>query len=177
MGGIISSLAQDDSYHLWYHYFGHLSRNALYQATSKVSGIPTVIISPSLAPCKGCALGKMYDCPYALLDKWATRPLALVHTNVVGPMPMKPHLQSYCILTFIDNFSGYALVAFICTKDTVPQHLAWFPGLRPLLVTCSPLFILTEEGNFWVKTYNHSSHPEVSLIRPPFPILLSRMVV
>ena len=54
---------------------------------------------------------------------------------------------------------------------------AWFPGLRPLLVTCSPLFILTEKGNFWIEIYNHSSHPKVSLIRPPFPILLSRMVV
>ena len=54
---------------------------------------------------------------------------------------------------------------------------AWFLGLRLLLVTHSPLFVLTKEGNFWVGTYNHSSHPEVSLIRPPFPILLNRMVV
>ena len=53
---------------------------------------------------------------------------------------------------------------------------AWFPGLRLLLVTRSPLFILTEEGNFWVETYKCSSRPEVSLIRPQFPILLSRMV-
>ena len=54
---------------------------------------------------------------------------------------------------------------------------AWFPGLRPLLVTCSPLFILTKEGNFWVETYNHSSCSEVSLIKPLFPILFNRMVV
>ena len=49
---------------------------------------------------------------------------------------------------------------------------AWFPGLRPLLVIHSPLFILTKEGNFWVETYNR-----VSLIRPLFPILLNRIVV
>ena len=54
---------------------------------------------------------------------------------------------------------------------------AWFPGLRSSLVTCSPLFVLTKEGNFWVKTYNHSSCPEVSLIRPLFSILLNRMVM
>ena len=83
MGGIISSLAQDDSYHLWHHCFGHLFRNALHQAVSKVSGMPTVVVSSSLAPCKGCALGKMHDHPYAPLDKWATRLLALIYTDVV----------------------------------------------------------------------------------------------
>ena len=88
MGGIISSLAQDDSYHLWHHCFGHLSRNVLHQAASKISGMPTVIVPPSLAPCKRCALGKMHDHPYAPSDKWATKPLALVHTDVVGPMPV-----------------------------------------------------------------------------------------
>ena len=84
--------------------------------------MPTVIVPPSLAPCKGYALEKMHDHPYALLDKWATRPLALVHTDVVGSMPVEPCLWSQYILTFIDNFSDYALVAFICTKDAVPQH-------------------------------------------------------
>ena len=54
---------------------------------------------------------------------------------------------------------------------------AWFPGLRPSLVTRSPLFVLTEDRNFWVEIYNHSSYPKISLIRPLFPILLSRMVV
>ena len=100
MSGIISSLAQDDSCHLWHHHFGHLSQNALCQAASKVSGMPTVIMPPSLAPCKGCALGKMHDCPYAPSDKQATRPLALVHTDVVGPMPVEPCSQSCYIFTF-----------------------------------------------------------------------------
>ena len=122
MGDLVSSLAWDDSYHLWHHCFGHLSRNVLCQAASNVSGMPTVIVPPSLAPCKGCALGKIHDCPYAPSDKWATRPLALVHTDMIGPMLVKPCSQSCYILTFIDNFSGYALVAFICTKDTVQQH-------------------------------------------------------
>ena len=69
MGGIISSLAWDDSYHLWHHHFGHLSRNVLHQAASKVSGMPAIVVPPSLAPCKGYALGKMHDHPYAPSDK------------------------------------------------------------------------------------------------------------
>ena len=64
----------------------------------------------------------MHDRPYTPLDKRSTRPLASVHTDVVGPMPVEPCSWSHYILTFIDDFSGYALVAFICTKDAVPQH-------------------------------------------------------
>ena len=74
--------------------------------------MPTVIVPSILAPCKGCALGKVYDHPYAPSDKQTTRPLALIHTNVVGPMPIKPCSQSHYILTFIDDFSDHALVAF-----------------------------------------------------------------
>ena len=99
-----------------------MSRNVLRQAASRVSGMPTIVVSSSLAPCKGCALGKMHDRPYTPSDKCSTRPLALVHTDVVGPMPVEPRSWSHYILTFIDDFSGYALVAFIHTKDVVPQH-------------------------------------------------------
>ena len=122
MGGIISSLAQDDSYHLWHQHFEHMSRNALRQATSQVSGMPTLVVPSSLAPCKGCTLGKMHDRSYTPSDKRSTRPLALVHTDVVGPMPVEPRSRSRYILTFIDDFSDYALVAFIRTKDAVPPH-------------------------------------------------------
>ena len=40
----------------------------------------------------------------------------------MGPMPVEPRSQSRYILTFIDDFSGYALVAFIRTKDAFLQH-------------------------------------------------------
>ena len=111
----------------------------LHQAASKVSGMSTIVIPPSLASCKGCALEKMHDHPYAPLDKQATRPLALVHTDMVGPMPIEPCLWSYYILTFIDDFSDYALVAFICIKDAVLQHfcniVSWAETFTGYLLT------------------------------------------
>ena len=122
MDGIISSLAWDDSYHLWHQCFGHMSRNVLCQAVSQVSGMPTIVVPSSLAPCKGCTLGKMHDRPYAPSDKQSTRPLALVHIDVVGPMLVEPRSRSHYILTFIDDFSDYALVTFIHIKDAVLQH-------------------------------------------------------
>ena len=37
-------------------------------------------------------------------------------------MPVEPCSCSRYLLTFIDDFSGYAFVMFVCTKDAVLQH-------------------------------------------------------
>ena len=53
----------------------------------------------------------------------------------------------------------------------------WYLGLKPSLVTRSPLYILTEGGNLWLGNYNRSSVPEVSLTRHLFLIYPNKMVV
>ena len=55
-------------------------------------------------------------------NKRAAQSLALVHTDLICPMPVKPHLCAKYVLTFIDDHSGYALVAFLCNKDAAAQH-------------------------------------------------------
>ena len=84
--GSIHSLAKENSYDLWHHCLGHPSRNALCAAPSHVTGMPSVALSETDTPCKGCALGKMHNCPYPPLGKHAIRPLGLVHSDLVGPM-------------------------------------------------------------------------------------------
>ena len=116
-------LVKEDSYELWHQRFGHLSRNALHQAPSRVTGLPSIILPDSIPPCKGCALGKMHDRSYPLSGKRASRPLALVHTDLVGPMPVEPRSHACYVLTFINDCSSYSLVAFICNKDATLQHL------------------------------------------------------
>ena len=67
-------------------------------------------------------MGKMANRPFLSSDKRAARPLALVHTDLIGPMQVKPRSRAKYVLTFIDDHSGYALVAFIRNKDTTVQH-------------------------------------------------------
>jgi hypothetical protein len=85
--GLVNSLVKENSYELWHQHFGHPSKNALHQAPSHVTGLPTVVLSDNSTPCKGCALEKMHDRSYPPSGKRATRPLGLVHTDLVGPMP------------------------------------------------------------------------------------------
>ena len=64
----------------------------------------------------------MHDRSYPASGKRATRPLGLVHTDLVGPMPTESRTRARYVLTFIDDYSGYALVAFIRNKDATSQH-------------------------------------------------------
>ena len=122
MNGVLSSLARQDLYNLWHTHFGHLLKNALQQAPLYITGLPTISVPASSPSCKGCAMGKMADQPFLSSDKRATRPLALVHMDLIGPMPVEPPLHAKYVLTFIDDHSGYALVVFIHNKNTPAQH-------------------------------------------------------
>ena len=122
--GLLNLLVKDDSYKLWHQCFGHISKNALCQASFKVTGLPTVAPPIDFSPCKGCSLGKMHDCSYSASGKQATCPLGLVHMDLVGPMPTESCSRARYVLTFIDDYSGYmyVLIAFICNKDATSQH-------------------------------------------------------
>ena len=175
---LVNSLVKEDSYKLWHQHFGHISNNALCQAPFRVIGLPTVVTFVDTSPCKGCVLGKMHDHSYPVSGKRAIRPLGLVHTDFVGPMPTESHTRACYVLTFIDDYLGYALVAFIHSKDATSQHfqamVSWaetFTG-HSLTSVCSD-----QGGNLWLGNYNCSSVPEVSLTRHLFLIHPNKMVV
>ena len=64
----------------------------------------------------------MHGHSYPPSSKHASCPLGLVHTNLIGPMPIEPRSHTHYILTFIDDISGYSLVAFLHNKDATSQH-------------------------------------------------------
>ena len=53
----------------------------------------------------------------------------------------------------------------------------WLAGLRFSLVNCSPLYVQTNRGNSWAKSFKHSFCPEALHIKLQFPIHPSKMVV
>ena len=174
--GLVNSLVKEDFYELWHQHFGHILKNSLCQAPFKVTGLPTVIAPIDTSPCKGCILGKMHNHSYPASGKQVTHPLGLVHTNLVGPMPTKLHYRACYVLAFIDDYSGYALVAFIYNKDATSQYFQamvfWAKTFTGHLLTsvCS-----NHGGGVWLGDYNCSFNPEVLLTRHLFPIHPNRM--
>ena len=117
MLGLFASLADNRSYQVWHQRFGHTSRNALCHASTHLSSVPSLSLPKDLPPCKGCQIGKMPDHAFPASEKWALRPLALVHADLMGPMPTEPRSHAQYILTFIDDHTGYALLSFLWAKS------------------------------------------------------------
>ena len=90
MSGIVASLADDHSYHIWYQHFGHASWNALCHASTHLTSVPLLTLPSNLTPWKGYQIEKMPDCAFPASSKWASCPLALVYIDLIGPMPMEP---------------------------------------------------------------------------------------
>ena len=176
--GIVASLADNHSYHIWHQHFGHTSWTALYHASIHLSGVPLLTLPADLAPCKGCQIGKMPDHVFPASSKQASYPLALVHTSLIGPMSTEPHSCARYILTFIMIILDMLFCSSCGPSWTVCLIFTiWSLRLRPLLVILLPPCIQTEGVNLWDRSSRHSSLPKVSLIRLLFLTLLSRMDV
>ena len=89
--------------------------------SQNLKGVPSLSIPSTTSPCKGCQLGKQTECTYPDSSKHTQRSLTLVHTDLIGPMPVKSRDQKHYILTFINDFSGFALIACLCNKDDASQ--------------------------------------------------------
>ena len=59
----------------------------------------------------------MPNCAFLASGKQASCPLALVHIDLISPMPMEPHSCARYILTFIDDCTGYAFLSFLQAKS------------------------------------------------------------
>ena len=154
-----NSLVKEDSYDLWHQHFGHLPKNALWQNPTWVTGVPNIVFSESIPPCKGCALGKMHDHSYPPSGKHASHP---------GPSPLSLALVHTTFSLLLMTFQVAPLLCFFITK--MPLHSISGPWAETF-----PGHMLTSVhsdlgGNLWLENLECSSRPKESLIRCPFLI-------
>jgi hypothetical protein len=106
---------------LWHARLGHLSLPAIKRACSMVEGIELHARSPSECICEACILGKMARRPFSKQsgEPPKTRPLELIHTDVVGPMPTQSRKGYRYFVMFTDDATRYTSVYFLRHKSEV----------------------------------------------------------
>ncbi|MCO5610007.1 hypothetical protein L7F22_064242 [Adiantum nelumboides] len=113
---LLSTTAVSSS--IWHARFGHLCYHQLQQAAkdSLVEGLPTVR-SPT-GVCEPCQLSKQHRVAFSKqASTRASAPLALVHTDLCGPMSTSS-LSGLCyMLVLVDDFSRYTWVSFLKLKS------------------------------------------------------------
>jgi len=101
---------------LWHERFGHLGYDNLVRLTGMVTGINTTTDQFKAAAgegdglCEPCVLGKQHRAPFKTSVSAAARPLALVHTDLCGPMPLTSMGGNNYFVTLLDDYSKFSAV-------------------------------------------------------------------
>ncbi len=108
--------------HLWHKRFCHLGYDNLARLTSMVSGINVTTGEFKAAGdadsfCEPRALGKQHRAPFKTSSSATTRPLALVHTDVCGPLPLASLGGNNYFVTMLDDYSKLLAVQPIARKS------------------------------------------------------------
>lgn len=108
----------------WHYRPGHLNLRYLgtMQTHDLVIGLPPV---QSIQPlCTACTFGKRHRNQFPIDQVTrATEPLALVHTDLCGPMKTSSIGGALYFLIFDDDFSRYTQYIFLATEISSPLLL------------------------------------------------------
>ena len=117
---------------LWHSRLGHVHHAAI-KRVSALAGVRGSVDTGEV--CETCVKGKMHKRPLPSHSKSrATRPLELVHSDVMGPFTPTSLGGSRYIVTFIDDYSKYVLVRPMKSKDEVLQKIQGVQSLKLILV-------------------------------------------
>lgn len=114
----------------WHNRLGHLNIRSLatMQSHNLVIGLPQ--LQWKLPLCTGCVYGKHHRFPYPTdFATRATEVLALVHTDLCGPMKTPSLGGATYFLIFIDDYSRYTYVYFLKKKSGVFHQFTQYKAL------------------------------------------------
>lgn len=110
---------------LWHERFGHLSYENLERLSGMVTGIHITAKEFKAAAegglCEPCTLGKQHRLPFKPSTSTTQRPLALVHTDLCGPLPVTSMGGNNYFLTLLDDHSKLSAVLPLARKSDVAK--------------------------------------------------------
>ena len=114
-----------NNYDLWHARLGHPSSQVL-QHVSRAANSASDISVPSQAPlCSDCQKGKMPSRTFSPSAKRATKPLQLVHCDLLEFPTLSYHRDKWCLL-IIDDYSGFGNACLLHSKaDTAGTFRNW----------------------------------------------------
>ena len=118
------SLAVSESHEasLWHRRLAHVNMQDLGRVHAHTDGVPKISASSCKNDvCRACRLGKAHKLPFKGHFVRATRPGEIVHSDIVGPLPVSYPQRHRYLVTFLDDYSRHVFVAFMRHKSDVKQ--------------------------------------------------------
>src|SRR5579862_2523950 len=103
---------------IWHERYDHINHETLRQSSSVVKGME-IEGPPSEQKCSACIIGKRSRQISRTPMERSNRLLALVHSDVLGPVQTPSHQGKLYYVSFIDDYSRYQFVYFLRHKSEV----------------------------------------------------------
>ena len=87
-----------------------------------VEGVEKVCFPNKKHVCCGCALGKLYQCSFPENPKHSSETLELIHSDLLE-LPTLLYSKYKWVITFLDDYSSYYRVAFLCKKSDAAEAI------------------------------------------------------
>lgn len=104
---------------LWHRRLGHFHHAGVQSIINSglVDGLKLYSNTPPDPICEPCLHGKLNAAPFPPSSSHTSEPLALVHSDVHGPLPVRTSSGMRYWVTFIDDSKRYRYVALMKSKD------------------------------------------------------------
>ena len=103
------------SVEVWHKILGHCNMSDVFKLESVVEGMK--ITTKAKLECDTCVQGKMSQYRNRELDRRATSPLQLVHSDLAGPITPESKDGHTYAMVFVDDYSGALGVYFLKNKS------------------------------------------------------------
>jgi transposase InsO family protein len=127
LASVATASTTPDTRAIWHGRLAHLNNRAVELTFSKgmVTGVDCKAVTSSLsqsdrpgpADCMGCLEGKSHRLPFPATTSRATRPLELVHTDLIGPLRTHSRTHGTYIILITDDYSRYVWCKELRAKD------------------------------------------------------------
>ncbi|CAK5272970.1 unnamed protein product [Mycena citricolor] len=89
--------------------------------TTDLEGVPPLRRNKDqCGMCNGCMLGKQHKHLYPASEKRASKPLELIHTDLMGPWPTQSLEGSRYTILFYDDFSSFGMMVLSRDREKYP---------------------------------------------------------
>lgn len=143
------------SWSMWHQRFGHLNYKSLFKLsnTNSINGFNRPTTNSESQMCQACLEGKI---PKSFLSSsWleseskTLSPLALVHADLGGPIPVPSFEEDKYFLILVDDYSCYAWIYFLKRKsDALKAFTIWYNLVSNQTSTSLKIFRSDNGGEF-----------------------------
>src|SRR5258705_133483 len=105
------------NYDTWHLRMGHPSKNVLKHVEGNTNGFTNKLKIPSISSiCPGCAQGKMHNKAFPMSEKRASKPLELIHADLVE-LPIRSYHKYKYACMILEDYSSFASCTLLRSKS------------------------------------------------------------